>query len=132
MTRLKISRWVYFIGVTSLGIGAGVAGSTGDGSGASISFALGSLLMAVLTYPAGIVGTLCCFVLIYHGLATQAEVLALFAPVYAMAGVIQWYVVFPKIFSRPRSGAEQLGTPNEDVHSLYEPNRGTFSRLVAG
>jgi hypothetical protein len=106
MTRLKINRWVYFIGVTLLGVAAGVAGSAADGNGASISFALGSLLIAVLTYPAGIVGTLCCFVLIYHGLATQAEVLALFAPVYAMAGVIQWYVVFPKIFSRPRNGTE--------------------------
>jgi hypothetical protein len=107
MTRLRINRRVYFIGVTSLGIGAGVTASVIDGDGALISLALGSMLIAVLTYPAGVVGTLCGIALIYPGLATQAEVLALFAPVCAMAGVIQWYVVFPKVFGRPRNGTEQ-------------------------
>jgi hypothetical protein len=106
MTRRKINRWAYFVGVTSLGIGFGIAASTVDGDGALISFALGSMLIAVLTYPAGIVGTLCGMALIYHGLATQAETLALFAPVYAMAGVIQWYVIFPKVFGRPPNGTE--------------------------
>ena len=78
-----------------------------DGSGAQARLVAGSLLVAFLTYPAGIVGTLFSMALVYPGIATPAEALCVAAPLYAVAGMFQWYVALPLAFGRPTCGHRQ-------------------------
>ncbi len=104
MHRLKLSPWLYFTTVTVIGIGLGVIAATVDNSEGRISLAVGVLLLSMLTYPAGIIGTLCGMPLIFMGLVTPAEALAISAPVYAISGTLQWYVILPRVFAR-REGA---------------------------
>jgi hypothetical protein len=62
--------------------------------------AAGNLALSVLTYPAGIVGTIAFFALIFVGLATPTEAVLCAAPLYIGAGYFQWYVLIPKHFLR--------------------------------
>ena len=55
-----------------------------------------SSLLLVLTYPSGIIGALCSVPLIYLGIATPAEAYFIAAPVYAIAGMMQWFVLLPR------------------------------------
>lgn len=60
--------------------------------------ALGHFAASVLTYPAGVVGTIAVLGLIYAGWLTPTEALLLAAPFYIGAGYIQWYVLIPRHF----------------------------------
>jgi len=62
--------------------------------------AVGNLVASVLTYPAGVVGTIAFYVLIYLGIATPTEAVLCAAPLYIGAGYFQWYVLIPKHFSK--------------------------------
>jgi hypothetical protein len=105
MHRLKFNRWLYFAVVTMIGIGCGVVAATVDGWQGQICYLVGAMLVTVLTYPAGIVGAFCGMPFLYMGLATQAEVLAISAPASAIAGMLQWYVILPRIFAHRASAA---------------------------
>jgi hypothetical protein len=59
---------------------------------------LNQMLMLVLTYPAGVVGTIVLFVTTFFGILTPDEAFLLTTPLYVAAGYIQWYVVIPKYF----------------------------------
>jgi len=61
--------------------------------------ALGGLAVSVLTYPAGVVGTIAFYALVFLGLATPTEALLCAAPLYIGAGYFQWYVLIPRHFS---------------------------------
>lgn len=99
MKRIKINRWIYSVVVVLVAIGDGLVL---DMKLSLASIGLGLALQA-LTFPMGLIGALCALPLIYTGIATMTEALFLAAPVYAIAGVLQWYVVFPRLFSQ-RSG----------------------------
>jgi len=60
--------------------------------------AAGNLALSVLTYPAGIVGTIAFFALIFVGLATPTEAVLCAALLYIGAGYFQWYALIPKHF----------------------------------
>jgi hypothetical protein len=60
--------------------------------------AVGNLAVSVLTYPAGVVGTIAFYALIFLGLATPTEAVLCVAPLYIGAGYFQWYVLIPKHF----------------------------------
>jgi hypothetical protein len=60
--------------------------------------AVGNLAVSVLTYPAGVVGTIAFYALISVGVATPTEAVLCAAPLYIGAGYFQWYVLIPKHF----------------------------------
>ena len=96
MKRIKINRWVYMVVVAFVTIGVGVAQETGF-----VLTQLGLvLLLPVLTYPMGVLGSLCALPLIYAGIATVGEAHFVASPIYAISGWLQWYVVFPKLFCK--------------------------------
>jgi len=97
----KFNRWAYFSIVVIVGVAFGVSAGAFHDPDAQARLVAGSLLIAVLTYPAGIVGTLFGIALTYPGIATPAEALLVGAPLYAVAGMVQWYVVLPRMFGRP-------------------------------
>ncbi len=73
--------------------------------------ALGS---TALTYPLGLAGATVTIPLIYFGIATKSEAFAVGAPIYAAAGLIQWYAVVPwivrsrrRVAARPNNEASQ-------------------------
>jgi len=68
--------------------------------------AIALLLISVLTYPAGVIGTVFCLGMIWSGLVTPTETIALSAPIFAGAGYLQWYVILPKVYGRNRGAGE--------------------------
>jgi hypothetical protein len=81
-------------------------------SGDDILFAaLGNFAASVLTYPAGVVGTIAFCVLIYVGLLTPTEAVLFAAPLYIGAGYFQWYVLIPKHFRVSPNSALNPGAP---------------------
>jgi hypothetical protein len=104
--RLHLSRGAY-IAVTALACVAPIAmalmrfaaGVRVSSMFDDIRFALlGSLIASVLTYPAGIVGTLFSCVTTYVGMLTPTESVLMAAPLYIGAGYLQWYVLIPRYF----------------------------------
>src|SRR5262249_4503440 len=66
---------------------------------------LGLLVVQVLTYPAGAVGTVLWLVLVLTGLTTPTEGSALLAPVFAGAGSVQGGGWLPRGYGRDRGGS---------------------------
>jgi len=81
---------------TQLPFGVSSSAAFADGT---LWAAVGNLVVSVLTYPAGVVGTIAFYVLIFTGLATPTEAVLCAAPLYIGAGYFQWYVLIPKHFS---------------------------------
>ena len=81
--------------VTVVAAGMGIAQQFGD-TVAQVALALA---LPALTFPMGLFGALCALPLIYFGIATASEAYVVTAPVYAIAGWLQWYVVFPRLFA---------------------------------
>jgi hypothetical protein len=73
--------------------------SSSDVSVDTLLAAVGNLAVSVLTYPAGVVGTIAFYALIFVGSATPSEAVLCAAPLYIGAGYFQWYVLIPKHFS---------------------------------
>src|SRR5262249_2969524 len=64
------------------------------------------LLIPILTYPAGVVGTVFLLIVSLTGLTTLTEATALATPIFAGAGYLQWYVILPKVYGRKDRGSE--------------------------
>lgn len=94
----KPNRWIYMLAVFIAAFVAGLAVELHNA--ASIPLAL---VLPVLTYPMGVIGAAIALPLIYSGIATPTEAFFLSAPVYAFAGMLQWYVVLPRVFSSNRA-----------------------------
>ena len=60
-----------------------------------IAAGLGNMVASILTYPAGIIGTMLSYAAVYFGLLTPTEAVLLAAPFYIGAGYLQWYVLIP-------------------------------------
>jgi len=70
-----------------------------DSAHNDMMFALiGTVAASLLTYPAGLVGTILSWVPIYLGLLTPTESVLFAAPFYLGAGYLQWYVLVPRYF----------------------------------
>jgi len=67
----------------------------------NVYVAAGLLLLAVLSYPAGVIGTLAAVTTMWAGILTPAEAVVLATPLFAGAGYLQWYVLLPGFFRRP-------------------------------
>ena len=84
--------------VVAIGMGWPVT----DGMAAGIAL----LLIPILTYPAGVVGTVFFLIMSLTGLTTLTEAMALAAPIFAGAGYLQWYVILPKVYGRKDRGSK--------------------------
>jgi len=84
--------------VVAIGMGWPVT----DGMAAGIAL----LLIPILTYPAGVVGTVFFLIVSLTGITTLTEGMALAAPIFAGAGYLQWYVILPKVYSRKDRGSK--------------------------
>ena len=74
---------------------------------------LGIFLVSVLTYPAGVIGTVISCGATYSGLLTATEAVLFAAPFYVGAGYLQWYVLIPKYFRvRPNSALNVDAPPS--------------------
>ena len=85
--------WSYVLAVVLIGLSIGINPPTD----ASLRITLTLVLLAVLTYPLGVLGTASCLALIYPGIATPAEAVVVCTPIFAAAGLFQWKVVFPRL-----------------------------------
>ena len=126
MPRLNLRRWVYIVFcvlawilplalfLLQIALDALPSASSSDDS---LFAAIGNFALSALTYPAGLVGTIACSVMIYSGLFTPTEAVFCAAPFYIGAGYFQWYVLIPKHF-RARSAAEAdvIGRARGVVH----------------
>jgi hypothetical protein len=91
---MKLNRWVYMVLVVLVAIASGLAL---EARNPFVSIGL-ALLLPVLTFPLGVIGALCVVPLIYLGIATPSEANMLAAPLYAVAGMLQWYVLLPRLY----------------------------------
>jgi len=105
--KLHLHRWIYVIlcvlaCVTPLALiliqHPSDMSSSAASADDSLLAAVGNLAASVLTYPAGVVGTIASYALIYVGIATPTESVLCVAPLYIGAGYVQWYVLVPKHF----------------------------------
>ena len=99
MNRFKLNRWIYVIVVAFIAICGGGISELGSPVG-SIACAM---LLAILTFPLGALGALSAMALIYPGIATVFEASFIAAPIYAVSGMVQWYLLFPRIFAAPKN-----------------------------
>lgn len=95
------------VGVTpSLWIIGGLVLGKSTGYEEEILFAgLSTLISAVLTYPAGAIGTIVSWAVTVSGWVTPLEAALVAAPIYVGAGYFQWYVLVPRYF-RGAQGSE--------------------------
>ena len=103
-----MNRWVYVAVVIIIAICGGFVAELGSPLG-RIVFAL---ILPLITFPMGAIGALSALVLIYSGLATVSEANLIAGPIYAIAGMMQWYLVFPKIFGTTLE-AQKPGVANK-------------------
>lgn len=92
---MKLNRWYYMVVVAVVAVAAGA--TTESPSIAAVGIAL---LLPVLTFPLGAIGALVALPLIYIGIATPAEAHFVAAPVYAIAGMVQWYILLPRLVAK--------------------------------
>lgn len=62
--------------------------------------AAAGMLVGVLTYPIGAIGTLVTMPMLYLGIATTEEGIFITSLVVAPLGFMQWYVLLPRLASR--------------------------------
>lgn len=67
----------------------------------------GLVALAVLTFPAGIVPVLLCWLLVWNGIATPSEGVAAVMPVFIAVGYLQWFVLVPKFVRRGSKAASR-------------------------
>lgn len=98
MRRLKINRWAYLALVLLTSV---VTGLTVEFR-SPVAMVL-VLALPALTFPLGVVGSLVTLPLIYTGIVTVSESYVVAAPFSAIAGMLQWYYIFPRLFSSNRA-----------------------------
>ncbi len=108
---IKLNRWVYMVLVVLAAVAAGVAVEFGTLAGMCAG-----LLLLMLTLPAGVLGLLCAVPLIYSGMATPSEAYFIAAPLFALAGMLQWYVLLPKLYRRHERFSASAKPPRERTH----------------
>jgi hypothetical protein len=64
---------------------------------------LGTFAACLLTYPAGVLGTIASFGMSASGFLTPTECVLLATPVYVCVGYLQWYVLLPQYFRQASS-----------------------------
>jgi hypothetical protein len=96
MKNILLHRWFYIAVVVSVAVGSGIAQ---ENSSVVLQLLLG-ILLPVLMFPLGVLGALCTSPLIFYGITTPAEAHMIAAPVYAVAGWAQWYLVLPRLFGQ--------------------------------
>jgi hypothetical protein len=101
MNWFKPNGWVYMALVVFIAMCGGFIAEVGRPL-LRVTFAR---LLPVLTFPMGALGAVCAMLLIYSGIATIAEASIVAVPFYAVAGMIQWHVVFPKSFGIPANSS---------------------------
>ncbi len=117
-----MNRWVYaalcaFVCVMpSLWIVGSLVLGTDTGYEDDMLFTgMSMLIAALLTYPAGAIGTIASWLMTASGLVTPAESVLVAAPVYVGAGYCQWYVLVPRYFRRAQQPAAPTGpSPADD------------------
>ncbi len=96
MKTILLHRGFYITVVILVAVGSGIA----QENGSTVLQIVLALLLPVLTFPLGILGALCTLPLIFYGITTPAEAHMIAAPVYALAGWAQWYIVLPRLFGK--------------------------------
>lgn len=101
----KINRWTYLstclIGGVLLASATGVSENPTTGISSSPMYLVAAtLLVWLLTHPAGILAQAVSMPLIYTGIATQSEAFMVALPVAMAMGYVQWYVVVPRLLRR--------------------------------
>jgi hypothetical protein len=93
---------IYIAALVVLGFGSiiGMVFSFPDNE--PLFMAIVNVVFAVLTFPLGAVAWLAQLPLLYHGIATPSEAMALFTPLYAVLGYVQWFRILPAVY-RDRS-----------------------------
>jgi hypothetical protein len=104
---MRMRRWVYLtLGTLAWFVPQAVAGvqiaSPGLGTviPEKVLIALAAQTVALLTYPAGVVGMLAAMPVLFFGIATPIESLLISGPISLAAGYLQWFVVIPRLFGR--------------------------------
>ena len=103
--RFRVPRWAYWLvgilsAVAPLVFAVATDMTSGRATSSDAAFAsVGALFLAVLSYPMGVVGTLCVAGLQMTNLVTPTESVALCAPIFLALGHLQWYLVIPRLFS---------------------------------
>jgi hypothetical protein len=95
-------RLIYCAVVLLIG-GSGLLSLTLPAEHALIFIFSSQFILAVFTFPTGCVGSAILFTLIYLGMATPAEAIALSLPVSLIAGYLQWFKILPAIYRKPKS-----------------------------
>lgn len=124
---MKTKRWIYvtlcaLAWLAPPAIAALQAAVPGFGTAIpeEVLVAIGMQAVALLTYPAGVVGMLAALTAIFFGIATPIESLVIPGPISLAAGYLQWFVVIPRLFGRtrppppvqkPADGASQAAAP---------------------
>jgi hypothetical protein len=99
---MKINRWIYIaiclIAGALLAFATGVSENPATGHSENpLYLAAATLLIWVLTHPAGILAQAVSMPLIYNGIATPSEAFVMALPVAVAMGYVQWYVVVPRL-----------------------------------
>ena len=102
---MRMKRWAYVaLGTLAWFVPQAVAGAHLPALGTVIPedvlTALGMQTVALLTYPAGVVGTLAALPAVFFGIVTPIESLLISGPISLAAGYLQWFVVIPTLFGR--------------------------------
>ena len=97
---MRGARWSYLLAVFLVFLLIILSGRLNPSPETDILFAVSCQLMLLLTYPVGAIGSLCAMALIYLGIATPKEAFVVAAPVFAIAGYMQWCVFLPRLFRR--------------------------------
>jgi TRAP-type C4-dicarboxylate transport system permease large subunit len=94
---MKINRWFYMAVVIVVTIALCAYSETGK---SNWPYIFATYFVAAATFPFGLLPVLVVLSLVYVGLATPAEALAVASPFCAVLGYFQWYVLLPRWYRR--------------------------------
>lgn len=109
--RRRPLRWLHVALVLATGLSLAINPSDGG----ELRLAVTVQLLMLLTYPLGVVGSMCAFALIYPGIATPAEAYAVSTPLFVIAGYLQWNLLIPRLAgTKPSQSFPQNETPTTE------------------
>jgi hypothetical protein len=122
---MRMKRWAYVaLGTLAWFVPQAVAGAQitlpalGTFIPEDVLTALGMQTVALLTYPAGVVGTLAALPAVFFGIVTPIESLLISGPISLAAGYLQWFVVIPRLFGRSGTTGPGRETPSGEGRVL--------------
>ena len=92
---MRLKRWLYIVVVIVGAIGLAAGAQFVD---SPFYLFVPSLFVAALTHPLGLLAEAVRLPLIYSGIAEPAEAMVVSAPLFALLGYVQWYVLLPRLF----------------------------------